>query len=172
MKNYTRLFTLAFCLFGASLFAQTQQGSMMIGGSAGFNSSDGSSEITLAPSLGYFFIDQLAIGAQITFASSSVDGGDGTTIIGVGPMVRYYFMGEGKARVFAQGNFAWSSIKVGDFDAVTGTAFGGGAGVSIFLNDHVAIDGIVGYTSSSFGEGDAVGSFGINFGVQAFIGGN
>lgn len=144
---------------------------MMIGGTAGFSSSDGTTEISIAPSLSYFFIDQLAIGATIGFASSSSDDVD-VTAIGLGPMVRYYFNGEGKARFFAQGMFQWSSVKVGDFDAVTGTAFGGGAGVSIFLNDHVAIDGLVGYTSSSAGEGDAVGSFGINFGVQAFIGGN
>lgn len=145
---------------------------MMIGGTAGFSSSDGTTEISVAPSLGFFIIDQLAIGGQIAFASTSSDLGGDATAFGVGPMVRYYFNGEGKARFFAQGMFQWSSLKFGDADAVTGTAFGGGAGVSIFLNDHVAIDGLVGYTSSSFGEGDAVGSFGINFGVQAFIGGN
>ena len=81
-------------------------------------------------------------------------------------------MGEGKARVFAQGNFAWNSSKTGDFDAVTGTSFGGGVGVDIFLNDHVAIEGILGYDSSAFGEGDRVGTFGLTIGVQGFIGGN
>lgn len=144
---------------------------MMIGGTAGFSSSDGTTDISIAPSLAYFFIDQLAIGASIGFASTTSDLGDASSF-GIGPMVRYYFNGEGKARFFAQGMFQWSSVKFGDADAVTGTGFGGGAGVSIFLNDHVALDGLVGYTSSSFGEGDAVGAFGINFGVQAFIGGN
>ncbi|MEQ1747041.1 MAG: outer membrane beta-barrel protein [Saprospiraceae bacterium] len=170
MKNITLSLAAFLCLLGTSLSAQTQTGSIMIGGNAGFSSSDGTTSIEIAPSLGFFVMDQLAVGGTISFANTSSDLADATGI-GIGPFVRYYFMGEGSARVFAQGNFDWISLKVGDADAVTGTAFGGGAGVSIFLNDHVAIDGLVGYTSSSIGEGDAVGTFGIRFGVQAFIGG-
>ncbi|MFN0014539.1 MAG: outer membrane beta-barrel protein [Saprospiraceae bacterium] len=170
MKNITLSLAAFLCLLGTSLSAQTQTGSIMIGGNAGFNSSDGITQIEVAPMLGFFVIDQLAVGASLSFLNQSSDFGDGTRIE-IGPFVRYYFMGEGKARVFGQANFDWTSIKSGDLDAVTGTAFGGGAGVSIFLNDHVAIDGLVGYTSRSFGEGDAVGTFGIQFGVQAFFGG-
>ncbi|MFN0014537.1 MAG: outer membrane beta-barrel protein [Saprospiraceae bacterium] len=171
MKNITLSLAAFLCLLGTSLSAQTQSGSIMIGGNAGFTSSDGTTDIEIAPMLGFFVMDQLAVGAALSFANTSSDLGDATGI-GIGPFVRYYFMGEGKARVFGQANFDWISIKSGDQDAVTGTGFGGGAGVSIFLNDHVAIDGLVGYTSRSIGEGDAVGSFGIQFGVQAFIGGN
>lgn len=171
MKNYTRLFTLVLCLAGSTLFAQTQQGSIMIGGNAGFQSNDGGSLIFVQPALGFFVIDQLAVGGSIGFSSYSPELGESTTGIGIGPFVRYYFMGEGKARVFAQGNFAWNSTKTGDLDAVTSTTFGGGAGVDIFLNDHVAIEGFAGYSSESRG-GASQGTFGISFGVQAFIGGN
>lgn len=173
MKNYTRLFVLVFCLAGSSLFAQTQQGSIMLGGGAGFATQTGLTAFEISPNLGFFVIDQLAVGGRLSFASVSPEGGSSTTTIGIGPFVRYYFMGEGKARVFAQGNFDWSSQKTGDADAVTGTGFGGAAGVDVFLNDHVAIEISAGYTSSSRGEGaPSVGVFGINVGVQAFIGGN
>jgi len=171
MKNYTLLLSFLICCFAATLSAQTQQGSVMIGGNAGFQSNDGGSLIFVQPAIGFFVIDQLAVGGQVGFSSFSPELGDGTTNIGIGPFVRYYFMGEGKARVFAQGNFAWNSSKTGDAEAATSTTFGGGAGVDIFLNDHVAIEGFAGYSSESRG-GASLGTFGISFGVQAFIGGN
>jgi len=179
MKNITLPFIAMFCLLSASLMSQTQKGSVMIGGTAGFTSSKTGditeTDITFSPMAGFFVMDQLAIGGGLNLGVSSIKQDGETfsaTTLGIQPMVRYYFNGSGNVRFFGQGNFQYASVKFEDQDARTATGFGVGAGVSFFLNDHVAIEGLLGYNSLKVKDAsDATGTFGLQFGVSTFIGG-
>ena len=163
------------CLMAASLSAQTQKGSMMIGGTAGFSSSKAGDETTMeivfAPMVGYFVIDQLAIGGGFSVGLLTAKEFN-TTVLGIDPTVRYYFNGSGSTRLFGQAAFRYASVKVENFDAQTGTGFGIGTGINYFLNDHVALEAILGYNSfKAKNADDATGTFGLQFGVSAFVGG-
>ena len=172
-----KLFYLTTLLFAClQLQAQTQQGSMMIGGNAGFaNTSqgdDGITVISINPSLGYFVIDKLAVGASVGITFFNGDLFEGTSF-GAGPFARYYFTDGSNIRPFGQVGFDWSSFKPKEGDSQTTTGFDVGVGASLFLNEHVAIDGIIGYNSmKDEGVDDRTNTFGITFGVQAFFGGD
>ena len=66
------------------------QGSMMLGGSAGFTmqAADGNDFyiISFAPQFGYFVVDNLAIGAAVSVTKMK----DIDPSFGIGPFVRYY----------------------------------------------------------------------------------
>lgn len=179
MKKSTLSLIALFCMLSASLMAQTQKGSVMIGGTAGFSSSKTGdyteTDINLSPMAGFFIMDQLAIGGGVNFGVSSLkfDGETSSvTSVGVQPMVRYYFNGSGKARFFGQANFQYASVKFEEEDAQSGIGFGAGVGIDFFLNDHVAIEGLLGYNSFKVKDADdATGTFGLQIGVAAFIGG-
>jgi hypothetical protein len=85
------ILSLAMIAAGAASYAQTEAGSIMIGGTLGFGTSGGSTEIsgtstpadgsvdapktntlTIAPSAAYFIQDNLAVGAGISFGNSSM----------------------------------------------------------------------------------------------------
>lgn len=151
----------------------------MIGGTAGFSSSKTGdvteTDIVFSPMAGFFVIDQLAVGGGLGIGVSSVKQDGETfsaTTLGIQPMVRYYFNGSGNMRFFGQANFQYASVKFEDQDAQTATGFGAGVGVSFFLNNHVAIEGLLGYNSLKVKDAEeATGTFGLQFGVSAFIGG-
>ena len=77
------------------------KGHWMIDGSISFQSKagdayenaegDGRTEITFSPAAGYFFMDQLAVGASILY--TSIQQGDNTdqTNLEIGPYLAYYF---------------------------------------------------------------------------------
>lgn len=166
-----------FALLGTcfQMQAQTQQGSIMIGGNVGFaNSKYGDFSQTLIainPLVGYFVIDKLALGSSITLNIFSGDGLEGTRF-GAGPFARYYFTDGSNIRPFAQGGIQWSSFKPKEGDSQSTFGFDAGIGASFFLNDHVAIDGIIGFNSSKDeNDDDSTTTIGVAFGVQAFIGG-
>lgn len=83
------ILSFAFVAMGVAAFAQTEAGSIMLGGTLGFGSGGGSTEVsgapagngsidapktstfTFAPSAGYFIADNLAIGAGIAFGNTA-----------------------------------------------------------------------------------------------------
>ncbi len=137
---------------------------MLVGGSLGFNSitdkaTSGSTTstvgttttFTISPNFGYFVIDNLAIGGNISYISSKDElSSVGGSITGSGftfsPLARYYF-GPG---IFGQGTFGFGSAKDG-FSAgstsstinYTVSVWSLGAGYAYFLNDHIAIEPIL-----------------------------
>jgi hypothetical protein len=154
--------------------AQTEQGSIMIGGTAGFMSSkvgdaDAIIAVDVAPMIGFFVIDKLAVGGNLEFAYLK----DGFTSFGIQPMVRYYFIGTGNVRPFGQGQFEWSTFKLEGLDqSQNGLGFGAGIGADFFLNSNVAIEALFGYDSFKFKDAeDPTGTFGIQIGIAAFLSG-
>lgn len=167
-----KLFILAVLVTASTLgFSQTSKSTWLLGGSAGFNFSKmgdaKSSEINLSPRIGYFFMDNLAVGAQVGFNSDKPSGGDADTYFGAGPFVRYYFTDMGKnAKLFGHAEFGFGSFKSGGGPSVNATNWGIYAGPAFFLNPSIALEATVGYGQNKSKGFDATGTFGVNFGFQ------
>jgi hypothetical protein len=140
--------------------AQTERGSMLLGGTGTLHIStesedDGMAFIALAPRIGYFLANNVAIGSAIPLFYSSSDNYRGTTV-GITPFVRGYF-GTSATRFFLEGRAGYnhSSFKIKDFDVSDSEGFfsyGAGVGVSRFLNEYVGLELLLTYDKSDADE--------------------
>src|SRR5215218_6219558 len=108
------LFFQLLLVLGFSAGAQTETGNFLLGGNLQLNTAKNNTEITFSLSIGYFFVDNFAAGANITMSYSKVgESSDApkTTVIGIGPFVRYY-TGTTTIRPFLQGDVDFSSSKL------------------------------------------------------------
>lgn len=168
---------LLLCLVATQLSAQISRGTIMLGGTAGVNnaSADGNSYTTIDvdPLFGYFLGDRFALGASVNL--SVFLGEDVTsTSFGFNPFARYYFNTSGTALLFGQAHVGYQNFGENEFgDDLSALNYGLGVGVDFFLNDHVAIEGVLGYRrqQNTDDSDDALNHIGLNFGVAAFIGG-
>ncbi|MBL4561747.1 MAG: outer membrane beta-barrel protein [Labilibaculum sp.] len=152
------------------LLGQTEKGKIFIGGqsSLSFSSMDNELKSDLGdedqgstttfefvPQMGYFVADGLVIGAELGF-SSSKEKEDGyeykTSTIALGPFVRYYF-GKTNVKPYLHGGFGFGSASEkeegygSDEEDYKLSVYGFGGGVGIFINEKIAIDLGVGYSS-------------------------
>ena len=177
MKTKHFVLTIAMLLCATFTFAQTGAGRLMIGGDAGFNilKQDPHNIVTidLNPMLGFFIIDNLPVGASLSFSSYKEGDDYSSTGFGIAPFARYY-IGPGNVKLFVHAQFGYLTNKSddpfgGDEFKVSGTQITVGPGLAFFLNDHVAIEALLAY--DKFG-GDFDGSdIGLRIGVQAYLGG-
>ncbi|MFN5324392.1 MAG: outer membrane beta-barrel protein, partial [Bacteroidota bacterium] len=170
MKKIALLMVMS--VFSLAAVAQTSKGTLLLGGGAGFKSeSEGessSSTLELSPNLGYFFADNLAVGAQIAFTSY---GGDKKgSMYSIGPAIRYYAFELGSnAKIFGEANFGFGSFDSGEegADALSSTSWGIKAGPAFFLNESIALETTVGYGSEKVKDAEeASSSFGVKIGLQ------
>lgn len=168
---------------GTTAMAQTDQGGWMFGAGSnlGFTSSkddndqeDSQSDFSLDARAGYFVIDNLAIGLDLGFTSSSL-GDAKSSGFQAGPYVRYYL----PMKIFGELGYQIGSEKttidiplIGSQDVTYGTgALGIGVGYAAFLNDNISIEPMVRYRMTSIkpDEGDSVSGSGfgvlVNFGI-------
>ncbi len=180
MKTVRNLF-IAFLVFSCAVMqAQTQKGSVLIGGSAGFSftkyNNVKATNVNLSPSALFFVIDQLAVGGSLNIGSYHVASDIDTytnTNFGIGPAVRYYFVGTGNFRPYGAAGFSLNSQKSNSQDqATTNTSFSLGIGGDYFINDHVAIETGLNYTSQhQKNSSPNYNIISLSIGVAAFIGG-
>lgn len=104
-------------------------------------------EISINPFLGYFLIDNLALGAGFDFGFRET-GESSASNIAVMPMIRYY-ISEG---FFAQGSFGIGSSSTKPFPGIevkyNTTLWRVGAGYSIRITDTILLDPFVSYGST------------------------
>ena len=143
------------------------QGAWMIGGTAGFSSTkvkdmDATTSLNLSPNLGIYIIDDLAIGANISFLSTSANGNTNSSF-GLGPFVRYYV---------ADPIFLQVGVDLG-FEDDDATVFGASVGYSWFLDNSLAVEPALFFKFENY-ENDAADAtkFGLSIGIQAFPGRN
>ncbi len=165
---FTSIFT--FLLSSFWMAAQTESGSMMIGGTGGINFGDERSNLQLNPAVGFFVADQIAVGGMLNLRYSKV-GEAKVTNFGIAPFGRYYFTDEMPVKFFGQALIGFNSIKPKGVDATNFTVFGLGVGMDYFFNNRVAFELIAGWNGSKTKDVDMLNTFGIAFGVQSFIGG-
>ena len=121
----------------------------------------------IAPKVGYFVTENIAIGASVGLQSLKFDDGaaDATNSgLGLGAFGRYYFTPADKFSLFAELGFDYTSFDE-EFDAETGTVYGGsfeskeigfglGAGMNYFVSSNFSIEAgvaVLGYSSNDNG---------------------
>jgi outer membrane protein len=203
MKNLIKLLmvTVVFTMATES-FAQTKKGNFVLSGGAGLQFSSSSvkyvydgetqgkgtiSSFSFVPSIAYFVIDNLAIGLNSTFTSSSNKSESGnkdiTTSILFIPTAIYYFSMEGNIRPFAQLGVGLSSQsnkyvpKSGNDDktSASGLATNFGGGFAYFIKENISLNFGLSYTLVSLTDGDdnkskmKEGNFGSNLGLAIYF---
>jgi hypothetical protein len=168
MKNFTKisLLLVAMMFFGQLASAQTVgKGGWMIGGSAGFSSQKykdadkSTSYLSISPSLGYYFADDFAVLLGVDFTNTSFDGSSSSTF-SLAPGLRYYVTDP----IFVQ-----AVVDLGLNDGA-GTSFDISVGYSWFLNNSVAIEPALFFSSSNNdGDNNDFTTFGLSIGIQAFL---
>jgi hypothetical protein len=197
--------------------AQTQQGKIMVGVSSALSltgtgsnlmsfgysttkyksnasgyTDPGSEKMTsfnLLPRIGYFALENLAIGLDVNFIYSKSEYGGyyssnqtiTSTIFGAGPFVRYYIP-VGKVLPFLEGNGVLGGIssKLNDNSANKSSfwALSGGAGIAASLGDRVTFDVMVAYNSlvakatqnNPDNERQVSGTIGLKLGFTVYLG--
>jgi outer membrane protein len=193
MNKKISLFIIAACI-NIGAFAQFNKGRMLVGGSLGFSMTsskdpDGGgvnekdTYFSLAPQLGWFVVNRLAVGANVDlsfYKTTSEANGQSSSTSGTGvqvePFIRYYL----QPGIFFQGQVGAGTVKYkssGDvFNPVDGTfnitSWALSAGYAYFLNDHVAIEPILGYSSQVYHMDTQFTNSGLSLriGLQLYLG--
>jgi len=196
-----KFFLLAIVLVSTNvILAQTEQGKFVLSGATGlqFLSSnieveyDGQSSgdmtqnsFTIIPSIGYFVMDNLAVGMTANF-SSTTQKNEGyktkTTSTMILPTVLYYFPVAGNLKPLVQvgaGLMSFSKENKNSEnsykDKFSGLALNFGGGASYFINDYVSLNFGVSYTMANLeysNDSDYVqkqGNFASNIGLSIFL---
>lgn len=158
---------IAFVMVCTFAQAQTQQGKFLISGSTDLTATfsktkfeyDGeelgsgrTTNIQLSVDWGYFFAENVALGISTGIDyTEDKESSQKQTTTAFGPFARLY-VGSSKVKPYFQGmaGLASSKIKGGTNDtSLSGLAYDFGIGASIFLNEKVAIDGLLSYGGTS-----------------------
>lgn len=194
----------AFALCGA-MNAQMEKGSWIVSGKTGigFNSAtskysaegqtiDGPkvSSFSITPSVGYFAINNLAIGVDLSYTSTKttfknsmvgVNYEENQSMIAVLPNATYFFATGTKVRPYLGAGVGYGSATSTDFynDSETtkgGLLWGAKGGMVYLLNSSIGFDLGVGYNSFTTNETvesvkvkTTVDTFGVNAGVSLFF---
>ena len=147
MKRMLLILTLTALTMSLS-FAQFTEGTKSAGGTAGWSSItlDGDAVatiLTIAPSVGYFVIDNVGVNVGLAMATVTPDGGDGVTSTAFGLGAKYYMN-----NMYAGGSY--NSMKA-DADADAMATLLIEAGYLYGLSDNVFLDAGFDY---SMGMGD------------------
>ena len=196
-----KLFFLVITLaFTNVIFAQTEQGRFILSGATGlqFISSnvdyeyDGQSQgdftqssFSIMPSIGYFVMDNLAVGLSANFSSTTQkDEGYKYTVSSTMllPTALYYFPVEGQFKPLLQVGAGLMSTKEKDSYAggsdeykMSGLALNFGGGAAYFINDSVSLNFGLSYTMANLKDSDdsnlvqKQGSFAANIGFSVFF---
>jgi hypothetical protein len=168
MKQIYVFALVMFFAFGA--MAQTERGNWLIGGGFNINTVSNSTTIGLNPTAGYFVVNNFAVGATVMLEYDKF-GENKSTTFGIGPLARYYF-GKSNARPFLNGELNFLSQK---FKFPTGTNTENGvnyflaAGLALFLNENVALEGLAGYNHTKIKNIEGDGGFGMRIGFQVYL---
>lgn len=165
-------FVLAFSLLvsSAAVFAQTDKGDFLVGGSFGFRTNSNNSSFSLTPNVGYFFANHFAAGANVTLDFQKT-GNVRTTDLGIGPFMRYYF-GNANFRPFLTGGIGYlmNRYKINDIKYTNNGFYTQlGLGGAAFINESVAFEGVAAYNYSDYKNAGSSNGFGLNLGFQVYI---
>lgn len=168
MKKIVLTLALAFtCAIFAQ--AQTEKGTLLLGGDADFTSTSfGGASTTsygISPNIGYFVAENIAVGARV-----GINGGESTTSYSITPFGRYYFLPIGSnAKLFGDASVGFQGSSVAGSKG--STVIGVQAGPAFFLNPNTALEVTARFASiSTSGASKSVTEFGLRVGFQIHFG--
>lgn len=183
MKKLLLIAFAAVTTFSAS--AQTEKGKYLLGGTASFDtekygsSSNKSTNITINPEVGYFFMDNLAGGLRLGLSSEKYKGSDYTETYStteVAPFLRYYFLSLAeKVKLFADVAYGFGTEKEKykedgedtEEDKYPYGSFSVSAGPAFFLSPNAALMVALRYNNMKYKDAsDAYSKFGVHVGFQ------
>lgn len=189
MKGVILAAALMLVTFAVS-FAQTEKGRLLAGAQVGNltfpTGGGGGSIVSVQPTVGWFLVDNLALGIGIPLFTAG-NSNFRTTQIGATPFLRYY-VGKKNVRPFLNlsggviNSTVSSNFTGGGRESSTEGIYSVGAGLAFLLNRYVSFDLGLSYTGgqtttvgSIFGGANGLTpvvpeSFSLNFGFQIFLG--
>lgn len=186
-ENYNSMkkITLAIVIlvgFSFASKAQTQKDWYLIGSDIsdiGVNLQKGNTEFNFAisPKIAWFIKDNLALGGQVDLGVKTASGYTQFNY-GVGPLARYYFGSKDvstpkKTRLFGEANvgiFGQNTKVSGNNTSTNGLGFGFGPGVAYFINENIALEGLIKYNGTvGFGNSTTVNAVNFNLGLQIYL---
>jgi hypothetical protein len=176
---------IAILLFTITANAQITKGNWIVGGTGNFSSyetkySNNGNEVTnkgiginISPNIGYFFINNLAVGTSISIGYTKPKDSESSFGYGFGPFARYYFLKEDKRiNFFAQANYIFGESKLGS-NKSTSNGYGFKGGSVIFFNRSVGAEITLDYNSSkltpSGSESSTYNNLQISLGFQIHL---
>ena len=155
---------------GNRVEAQTAKGDWLVGGLLDLNTAKNSTTFEFSPNVGYFILNNLAIGGTLVYAYDKL-GDLKVTSFGIGPFTRYYF-GETKIRPFFAGDMTFEKQKfTTNAGSSTEDAFSWflGGGAAFFINENVAVDGLLGYGHTKVTDKEGSAGLRLRIGFQVYI---
>lgn len=178
-----KLFFIAILLCTTSANSQITKGNWMVGGSGNFTSykstfqsnntevTNTGSGINISPNLGYFVVDNFAVGTAVGFNFSNPSGANNNShSYDISPFVRYYFRKSEKIiNPFLQTSYGFGNSKneSGGSNKIRGYTIKGGS--AIFFNSSVAIELSLNYNSSKYNSDTKYNDFTIGIGFQIHL---
>jgi hypothetical protein len=186
MKKSILLILVTFLFFNKSN-GQITRGNWMVGGNGSFvfsKASSGGSDsktanLSLAPDIGYFFIDKFAGGVRLSFNRDHIKYGPSDNFstfknYSIGPFVRYYLLNvDRQDNILIEGSYQFGDDKVKTNNSTSNSStniISFPAGPVIYFNSSVGIEFLLNYSSTGTtgfkGRGD---SFGVSIGLQIHL---
>lgn len=181
IKN--KIFLITTLLISVASNAQITKGNWMVGGSGNYTSykskiynnnteiTQTGSALSISPNLGYFIVDNFALGTIVSYSFSNPSGDNNNSQgYGISPFVRYYFRKSDKMiNPFLQSSYGFSKGKSdsGGSNKSTGYTIKGGS--AIFFNSSVALELSLNYDSSKFNSDVKSNNFTVGIGFQIHL---
>jgi hypothetical protein len=151
--------------------AQTEQGTLMLGGSGSIRFLDHFS-MSVSPNIGIFIGDNFALGGTVSL--SYLTNRDNTVFsTALVPFARYYF-GRGNTRLFGQGSLGygrnWQRYNFNQEERTSSRGYGigsAGLGLTRFLTSQIGVEGTLSY-SGGYSDGFN-GRMAMNLGFQIYL---
>jgi hypothetical protein len=169
------------------VFAQTEKGNYLLGGSAdaslSFNSTTRNFNVSLQPTFAAFVVKNFAIGGMYsigiggsnTVNSSNVHKETNSFNTSLGPYLKYYIGKKGlKAAISAYGAYALTTgvrteTNTGPSQALGGFIVGGTVGLAYFINEHLALEPALYINTSGYQTQLPTTRFGFSVGFYAYL---
>ncbi len=178
-----KLFFIATILFTISANSQITKGNWMVGGSGNFTNYKSTFEsnntvttqtgnaLTISPNLGYFIVDNFALGTTVGFNFSNPSGANNNShSYSISPFVRYYFRESAKIiNPFLQTSYGFSKGKSESGGSNKSSGYTLKGGTAIFFNSSVALELSLNYDSSKFNSDVKSNNFTVGIGFQIHL---
>jgi hypothetical protein len=184
MKKHLLVLALVTATVFTTAQAQIQRGYYLIGGNLS-NLSLGLSDgrpftLNITPKVAWFTNDNLAVGGFVDIGLSTAEGQGTVFNYGVGPLARYYFgssavsttttSARSSSRFFVEGTVGLQGVNVSGGSSTNGLGIGIGPGLAYFVNQNIALEGLLKYTKAvGFGNDGGSSLLQLGIGFQIYL---